>query len=196
MNTYTFANEEKQDRAGNVYLSRRGRDPELADIAIAFQLDSNNSSGSFISALKVFSQLANEDLICGVTLVGWTSIDGEATGQQLWEMSGADSKTSSSATSNAVLDQFAACPSPAEFAFSALFEVWEEEADALCLQGSFVLTSKAQKQIDSGEEVKVSTRNSRRAPILSVQGPSAEKVTKATICDYSSYIAALFDNFD
>lgn len=187
---------QKQDSAGNIYISRQGRDPELADIAIAFQLDSHQGSDSFTSALRVFSQLASEDLICGATLMGCTSINGEAIGKQLWESSGPVSKDGPTTSSNPLLEQFSLLPNPAGFSFSALFEVCETHADVLSLQGSFVLTSKAQQHVEGGKEVKVSMRNSQRAPYLSVKGPEAEKVARATICEYSSYIAALFDNFD
>lgn len=122
--------------------------------------------------------------------MGYTSIVG-VDGFQLWE-------ASSSPSENALtlLPQFSKDSSPADFPFSAFFEVVETEEDILTLQGSPVLTAKAQKCALGSNNAKISRKDTPRAPYLSVRGTTAKRVARETVCDYSSYIAKLFENFD
>ncbi|KAI0110761.1 hypothetical protein GGR51DRAFT_75763 [Nemania sp. FL0031] len=184
-----------QDNMGNVYLSKPGRDPTLANIAIAFPIDTHDSSQSFTSAFLTFHRLRQEEVICGVTLMGFTSLQGEAVGLEAWDNSIAIPKESTSSRTT-ILSQFSHLPSPVTFAFSAIFQPSERVDTPLSLSGSLILTLKAQNLIDNAKAWRVRTQEFRRAPRLQVDGSGAEDLTRNVIYAYSEYIAALFDNFD
>lgn len=188
-------NTQKQDSLGNIYISRQGRDPELADIALAFPLDLSDGP-AFKSAFAVFSQLRNDDLLSGSTLMGFTSIKEGVSGRDLWKTASSASPPSASSPHDTALGQFSGFTSPSEISFSALIEVSETEDDPLRICGSPVLVQKAQAQIEDAGSVQVAYQNSLRAPHLRITGSLAERVAKATVGGYSEYIAALFDNFD
>jgi hypothetical protein len=124
--------------------------------------------------------------------MGYTSSGNsdDHTGLRYWE------SPPSAAIDAPQLQQFSKLPSPGSFPFSALFQVLEVGQDVLSLHGSPVLINHAQEHTDDESNVKTFVRACLRAPQLVVRGQSAEKVTKSSICGYSDYVAALFDNFE
>ncbi|KAI0438677.1 hypothetical protein F4803DRAFT_534202 [Xylaria telfairii] len=185
-----------QDCAGNVYLSRTAKDHTIANIAIAFPLDVRDSSRSFTDAVLAFGQLRQEDVACGLTLMGYTSLHGEDVGLEAWENAITIPGTSSALSKVPLFDQFSKSPSPSTFAFSAIFRISESTDAPLSLFGSSILIAKAQHFVEGREGVRVGTQEFRRAPRLVVEGLGADEVIRKTVCAYSKYVVALFDNFD
>ncbi|KAI8946311.1 hypothetical protein F4801DRAFT_583547 [Xylaria longipes] len=186
----------EQDCVGNVYLSRPTRGHSLANIAIAFPIDAHDSSRPFTDAVLAFDRLSQEDVLCGVTLMGFTSLPGEDVGLEVWENVITIPGRPATLSEISPFDQFSKCPSPTTFAFSAIFQISESAEAPLSLFGSSILTAKAQEFVEDQEGVRVGTQEFRRAPRLKVEGPDAEKMTRKIICAYSEYVVALFDNFD
>lgn len=187
----------RQDSVGNVYINKYGRDSDLGGIALAFPLDEHKSPQLFVGAFTVFSQLASQDLLCGLTLMGCTSSKEGPIGLEMWAAStGASVKSSPPSPQLGLLKQFSSLPSPLEFVFSAVFQVYDTTSEALKLDGSFILMVQAQKcALDLGG-VTTHVRDFPRAPRLLIEGRNAETIATESIRGYSQYIAALFDNFD
>lgn len=127
---------------------------------------------------------------CGLVLLGWTSLGSETIGRQIWE--------GLATVSPPALDQFRTMSDPGDASVSAIFDVSEGEGGAiLTIEGSPVLVDKARTALPaSPADVWQSGGKPSRAPMVSIRGPEAELVACATIRSYSSYVAALFDNFD
>ena len=167
-------------------------------------MDDGFSPATFSSAFRVFSSLAREDLLSDLSLLGWTTLQGKLLGQDAWRSSielndwqvVVGQKPTTARTLSPELDEFHELPSPSTFPMSAIFEVEKTQAEAIRVTGSPVLVNKARNH--SREEVNVgsSTAKTPRAPELRVEGADAEEVALKTICDYSDYCGALFDNFD
>ncbi|KAI1126605.1 hypothetical protein F5Y10DRAFT_244416 [Nemania abortiva] len=185
----------EQDNVGNVYLSKPGRDLTLANMAIAFPIDEHDSPQSLTSAFLTFNRLGQENVLCGVTLMGFTSLHGEAVGLEAWDNSIIIPKEPSSSRAP-IPSQFSHLPSPAAFAFSAIFQASERADTPSSLSGSLILTLKAQQLIGTQKDWRVRTQEFRRAPRLQIEGSDAEEATRRVICVYSEYVVALFDNFD
>ncbi|KAI1362831.1 hypothetical protein F5Y08DRAFT_259387 [Xylaria arbuscula] len=185
----------EQDSAGNVYLTPSSNDHSLANIAIAFPIDTNDSSQLFASAFATFDLLRRDEVLCGVTLMGFTSVRGEGVGLETWD-NAIDIPGKPVALSGLpLLAQFTKSPSPTTFPLSAIFQI-SESAASLSLAGSSLLTAKAQKILGDQEGRRVCTQEFRRAPRLRVEGLEAVEVSRRIICAYSEYVVALFDNFD
>ncbi|KAI0520981.1 hypothetical protein F5B22DRAFT_597096 [Xylaria bambusicola] len=186
----------EQDSAGNIYLTRLSNDHSLASIAIAFPIDTNGSPQWFASAFSTFNLLSRDDVLCGITLMGFTSLRGEGVGLETWENAIDIPGKPAALTRLPLLAQFAKYPSPANFPFSAILQISESAEAPLSLVGSSLLTAKAQKILGDQEASRVCTQEFRRAPRLRVEGPGVVEVSRRIICAYSKYVAALFDNFD
>ncbi|KAK5637373.1 hypothetical protein RRF57_013085 [Xylaria bambusicola] len=186
----------EQDSAGNVYLSRPSNDDTLANIAIAFPIDAQDSSRWFKSAFSAFDLLGQDDVHCGVTLMGFTSLRGENVGLQAWENAVAIPGKPAAPSTVPLLDQFSNSPSPTTFPFSAIFQPSESTDVYLSLTGNSILIAKAEKALGDQEGLRVCTQEFRRAPRLQVEGLGAAEVTRKLICAYSEYVVALFDNFE
>jgi hypothetical protein len=187
----------QQDSVGNVYINKQGRDCDLGGIALAFPLDEHKSPQLFVGAFTVFSQLASQDLLCGLTLMGYTSSKKGSVGLEMWAASTAASlKSVSPSPQLGCLNQFSNLPNPPDFIFSAVFQVSDTTSDTLKLDGSFVLMAQAQKSVLDVGDVTTHVRDFPRAPRLLIEGCNAEKIAMESIRRYSEYIAALFDNFD
>ncbi|KAI1314136.1 hypothetical protein F5Y03DRAFT_336230 [Xylaria venustula] len=186
----------EQDSAGNVYLTRPSNDDTIANIAIAFPTDANDTSRGLADAFSTFDLLGEDDVLCGVTLMGFTSLRGEDLGLETWENAIAIPGKPEALSRLPLLDQFAEYPSPTTFPFSAIFQVSESAEARLSLVGSSLLIAKAQKMLGDRESRRVRTQEFRRAPRLRVEGPGAAEVSRRMICAYSDYVVALFDNFD
>ncbi|KAI0544062.1 hypothetical protein F4679DRAFT_589902 [Xylaria curta] len=182
----------EQDCVGNVYLSRPQRDCTLANIAIAFPVDAHGS----MDAILAFERLSQEDVLCGVTLMGFTSTHGEHDGLELWENATTIYGRPTALSGTLFFDQLSKFASPTTFAFSAIFLVSESTQAPLSLFGSSILIAQAQKLVEDREGLKVGTQEFRRAPRLKIEGLGAEEVTRKIVCAYSEYVVALFDNFD
>ncbi|EXJ65189.1 hypothetical protein A1O7_01529 [Cladophialophora yegresii CBS 114405] len=182
-----------QDNAGNIHIWQHGRDRDLANIAIAFQLDENRSKAACQSAFRVFYELQRENLLCGVTLLGWTSVGDEYVGRHLWE--GAGLKTQNQPSDREV-QQFPDFADVSAFQLSAIFEVVEEQQEQLQVEGAKVLVEQIQKLSGPPTSARLSPRKQLRAPAVWLRGPGAERAACEAIKAYSSYIGALFDNFD
>lgn len=184
---------------GNVYINKQGRDSDLGGVALAFPLDEHKSPQLFVGAFTVFSQLASQDLLCGLTLMGCTSSKEGSIGLEMWAAStGASAKSASPSPSPqlGLLKQFSNLPNPSDFIFSAVFQVFDTISEALKLDGSFILITQAQKASPDLSDVTTHVRDFPRAPRLLIDGCNAEKIATESIRGYSEYIAALFDNFD
>ncbi|GAW17789.1 hypothetical protein ANO14919_072560 [Xylariales sp. No.14919] len=187
---------QQQDSAGNVYLTRSSNDDSLANIAIAFPIDTNDSSKWFASAFSAFDLLSRDDVLCGVTLMGFTSLRGEGVGLETWE-NAIDIPGKPAAFSKLpLLAPFTKSPSPTTFPLSAIFQISESAEAPLSLVGSSLLITKAQKLLGDQEGRRVCTQEFRRAPRLRVEGPGVAEMSRRIICAYSEYVVALFDNFD
>lgn len=189
----------QQDNAGNLYLTRSGRDSQLAAMAIEFPVDEGVSPSTFSSAFRVFSHLASEDLICDITLVGWTCLNGKPIGRDLWQsFTPLKMKQHESvAEAPAELDQFASLPNVSDLPLSALFAISENEEQALRISGSPVITSAtAPSTGDNDVQIVPSPSKPRRAPAVEILGRNAERCSRQMIRDYAKYVVALFDNFD
>ncbi|KAI1737926.1 hypothetical protein F4680DRAFT_427479 [Xylaria scruposa] len=182
----------EQDCAGNVYLSRPQRDCTLANIAIAFPVDARGS----IDAILAFDRLSQEDVLCGVTLMGFTSTQGEHDGLEVWENATTISGRPTALSGIPCFEQFSKFAGPTTFTFSAIFLISESTQAPLSLFGSSILIAQAQKLVEDREGLKVGTQEFRRAPRLKIEGLGAEEVTRQIVCAYSAYVVALFDNFD
>ncbi|KAI0466922.1 hypothetical protein F4859DRAFT_518543 [Xylaria cf. heliscus] len=186
----------EQDCVGNVYLSRMAGDDTLASIAIGFPLDTCNSPRSFTGAFLAFGRLIQEEIPCGVTLMGFTSLHGKDIGLEVWEKTITMPGKPSAPIGIPSFDQFSKYPSPATFTFSAIFQISEATGMPLSLFGSSILVAKVQRFLQGQEGVRVTTQEFHRAPRLKIEGPGAEDVTRKIICAYSEYVVALFNNFD
>ncbi|KAI0855809.1 hypothetical protein F4860DRAFT_519485 [Xylaria cubensis] len=184
--------ESEQDCVGNVYLSKPKRDLTLANIAIAFPVDAHGS----MDAILAFDRLSQEDVPCGVTLMGFTSTQGEHDGLEAWENATTVDGRPTALSGTPVFNQFSKFASPTTFAFSAIFLMSESTQAPLSLFGSSVLIAQAQKLIEDREGLKIVTQEFRRAPRLKIEGLGAEEVTRKMVCAYSEYVIALFDNFE
>ncbi len=101
----SLANLVQQDSVGNVYISKQGRDSDLGGIALAFPLDEHESPQLFVGAFTAFSQLASQDILCGLTLMGCTSSKEGHIGLEMWAAStGASSKPTSSSLQLSLLE--------------------------------------------------------------------------------------------
>jgi len=192
-----------QDKVGNIYITRSGREPDIASIALAFPLDGALDSLAFAGAFRLFSHLANDDLICPLVLVGWTSAGKKILGRDIWHSSASHNVWQTPVTQKTTadlslleLEQFSTLPEASDFPLSAIFEVVKTKAETLKLSGSLILVEKARKRAGEDVETEYSQPKVTRAPEIRIEGKTAEKVARATICDYSEYVAALFDNFD
>lgn len=125
---------------------------------------------------------------CGLVLLGWTSLGSELVGREIWE--GPVSK------SLPELDQFRTMRNPQDASVSAIFDVSEEEAGTkLRVEGSPVLVDKA-CIIPSAASADIRQSKPARAPMVSIKGPQANSAACNMIRSYSTYVVALFDNFD
>ncbi|KAI1077020.1 hypothetical protein F5B20DRAFT_583758 [Whalleya microplaca] len=181
-----------EDSVGNNYITRPGKDPELAPIAIAFPLDGGLSESSFASALRIFLLLSNEDLACDLTLLGWTSLASRIVGREIWEAS----VTKTSCNVPPELEPFAEMDNPKNVSVSAVVEVSEEKEGVLRVKGSPILVQKARRLATAQESIFEPEGKLTRAPFISIIGPAAESTACSLIKEYSAYITALFDNFD
>ncbi|KAI0448242.1 hypothetical protein F5B21DRAFT_498209 [Xylaria acuta] len=102
----------EQDCVGNVYLSRPTRDRTLANMAIAFPIDAHDSSRSFADAFLAFDRLSQEDVLCGVTLMGFTSLHSEDVGLEAWENAITIPGRPATLSGIPLFDQFSKFPSP------------------------------------------------------------------------------------
>ena len=183
----------QQDNAGNIHIWRHGRDPDLANIAIAFELDENRSKATCETAFRVFYELQRENLLCGVTLLGWTSIGEDHLGRQLWETAASGTRKQQSTPE---LQQFSVFEDVSKFQLSAIFEITDQEDHKLEAGGAQVLVQQIQKLSSSPVSTRSSPRKQLRAPEVCLKGQSAERVGFEAIKAYSAYVGALFDNFD
>ncbi|KIW30331.1 uncharacterized protein PV07_06081 [Cladophialophora immunda] len=182
-----------QDNAGNIHIWKHGRDPELANIAIAFQLDENRSRASCESAFRLFHQLQRENLLCGVTLLGWTSVGDDDLGRELWEMCGSMSRKQ---PVQPELEQFATFEDVSKFQLSAVFEVADTQDMPLEAEGAPVIIEHVKKAASSAVATRPAVRKQMRAPEVRIKGRGAEATGFEAIKTYSAYVGALFDNFD
>jgi len=182
-----------QDNAGNIHIWRHGRDPDLANIAVAFQLDENRSKSACESAFRVFYQLQRENLLCGVTLLGWTSVGNAYIGRNIWELAGAKTELRPWIPA---LEQFSAFQDVSEFPLSAIFEMVEDQSEQLQVEGTHVLTEQIRQILSSHVSTRTCSRKLLRAPEVLLTGPKAEQIGLEAIKAYSAYVGALFDNFD
>jgi hypothetical protein len=183
----------QQDNAGNIHIWQHGRDPDLANIAISFQLDENRSNAACQSAFRVFHELQTENLLCGVTLLGWSSVGDEYVGRHLWESAGLKAQNR---PLNPEVQQFSGFADVSAFQLSAVFEVLEEPREQLQVEGARILVEQIQKLSSSPISVKLSQRKQLRAPEVCLRGAGAERLGCEAIKAYSGYIGAMFDNFD
>ncbi|EXJ76085.1 uncharacterized protein A1O5_00593 [Cladophialophora psammophila CBS 110553] len=182
-----------QDNAGNIHIWKHGRDPDLANIAIAFQLDENRSKASCESAFRLFHRLQRENLLCGLTLLGWTSAGGNHLGRDLWETGGS---TPSKWPWQPELEQFSTFTDVSKFQLSAIFEVAEHQGLLLEAEGAPVLLEHVKKEAKSAISSRPAIRKQTRAPAIRIKGPNAEAIGFEAIKTHSAYVGALFDNFD
>ncbi|OAP62260.1 hypothetical protein AYL99_04463 [Fonsecaea erecta] len=182
-----------QDNAGNIHIWRHGRDPDLANIAIAFQLDEGRSWASCESAFRLFHQLQRENLLCGVTLLGWTSVGDDYLGRELWEAGGFMPRKQ---PVQPELEQFSAFEDVSKFQLSAVFEVAETPDTPLEVEGAPVLIEHVKKIASSAVASRTAIRKAIRAPEIRLKGQNAETTGFEAIKTYSAYVGALFDNFD
>ncbi|KIW98940.1 uncharacterized protein Z519_00603 [Cladophialophora bantiana CBS 173.52] len=182
-----------QDNAGNIHIWKHGRDPDLANIAIAFQLDQKGSKASCESAFRLFHQLQRENLLCGLTLLGWTSAGGDYLGRDPWETGGS---TPSKWPSKLELEQFSMFADVSKFQLSAIFEVAETHGLPLEAEGAPILLEHVNKVATSAISSRPAVRNQTRAPEVRIKGQSAETIGFEAIKTHSAYVGALFDNFD
>ncbi|OTB05027.1 hypothetical protein M426DRAFT_147098 [Hypoxylon sp. CI-4A] len=181
-----------EDSAGNIYIIRRGKDSELAPIAVSFSLDHGPTESIFASAVRIFSILSEADLHCDLMLVGWTYLDSTLVGRELWDKS----ITTAHNGAPPELNIFREMESPENMPISAIFEVSEKEGIALRVEGSPILVEKVRKFTTDQTSLHVSEKQLTRAPSVTVVGPGAESIACSMIKEYSAYIVALFDNFD
>ncbi|KAI0883744.1 uncharacterized protein GGS22DRAFT_189711 [Annulohypoxylon maeteangense] len=181
-----------EDSAGNNYITRRGKDPSIAPIAITFPLDGSLSETSFTSAFRVFSLLAKVELPCDLLLVGWTSLGERIVGRDIWD----SSVTASSQVIPSELASFQQGDDPKDVSVSAVVEVSEQMGAPLRIEGSPVLVKKARRLMTALADVRELGKGLARAPCISITGPEAESIACSIIREYSAYIVALFDNFD
>ncbi|KAI0007416.1 hypothetical protein F4779DRAFT_514900 [Xylariaceae sp. FL0662B] len=181
-----------EDSAGNNYITRPGKDPELAPIAIAFPLDGGLSEYSFASASRIFLLLSKEDLSCGLILLGWTSLGSRIIGREIWEASASKSPYDMPPE----LGTFVEMDDPKNVSLSAIVEVSEQREGVLRAKGSPILIEKARKFTKGEENISEPEVKLTRAPFVSIIGPAAESIACSLIREYSGYITALFDNFD
>ncbi|KIX96082.1 uncharacterized protein Z520_08337 [Fonsecaea multimorphosa CBS 102226] len=182
-----------QDNAGNIHIWKHGRDPELANIAIAFQLDESRSRASCESAFRLFHQLQRENLLCGLTLLGWTSVGVDYLGRDLWETGG---YIPTKKQVQPELEQFSTFEDVSKFQLSAVFEVAETQDIPLEAEGAPVLIEHVKKVATSAVASRPTTRKQMRAPEIRIKGQNAETIGFEAIKTYSAYVGALFDNFD
>ncbi|KAI0848376.1 hypothetical protein F5Y00DRAFT_238239 [Daldinia vernicosa] len=181
-----------EDTLGNIYITRRERDTDIAPIAIAFPLDGGLSEPSFTSAFRVFSLLSEVSLPCNPVLVGWTTLGSRLIGQELWEASA----TAPSYSVPPELQEFQGKTNAKDVSFSAVFGASEQKGIPLRIEGSSILVEKTRKLATGQTDIRQSHKKIIRAPWVSITGPEAEAVAVAAIKEYSAYIVALFDNFD
>lgn len=158
---------------------------------------------AFPGAFTVFSLLAGDDLICPVALVGWTASGPNILGLDVWQSSLSfntlqvpSQKDTEHKLDLPELEQFAALPEASDFPLSAIFEVVTTNAKWLKLSGSPVVIDRARTQASENVDFNYVYPKSSRAPTLRIEGQFAEKMARAAICDYSNYVAHVFDNFD
>ncbi|OTB17018.1 hypothetical protein K445DRAFT_10561 [Daldinia sp. EC12] len=181
-----------EDSLENNYIARRDRDTDIAPIAITFPLDGGLSESKFTTAFRVFSLLSDVSLPCNLVLVGWTSLGSQLIGRDFWELSG----TTPSYDVPSHLLEFHEKDSPKDVPFSAIFEVSGENGTPLKIEGSPVLVEKTRKLTTVQANVRQSHEKAIRAPWISITGSGAEDLAIEAIKEYSTYIVALFDNFD
>ncbi|KAI0186901.1 hypothetical protein EV127DRAFT_410852 [Xylaria flabelliformis] len=167
----------QQDSAGNIGITKPGRDSTLAAIALSFPLDGCGKSW-FMSAFRVFNLLRADDLQCDVTLLG--------------------AKKRSAPPMLSQLERFSNLADPSTITFSAIVEVWEDAAVVTEVTGTPILVVTAKEHMGARGQLKTTVleRRAIRAPELRVVGMEAEVVTRELVKHYSEYVAALFENFD
>ncbi|TRX93706.1 hypothetical protein FHL15_005382 [Xylaria flabelliformis] len=184
-----------QDSAGSIGITKPGRDPTLAAIALSFPLDGCGKSW-FISAFHVFNLLRADDLQCDVTLLGWSSMGERLIGRDIWIAS--DAKKGSALPILSQLERFSDLAHPSTITFSAIIEVREDAAVVTEVAGTPILVDTAKEHIGARGQLKATVleRRAIRAPELRVVGMEADVVTRELVKHYSEYLAALFENFD
>ena len=127
---------------------------------------------------------------CGLVLLGWTCLGSELVGREIWE--GPVTK------SLPELDRFRTMRNPQDASVSAIFDVSEEEGGTkLRVGGSPVLVDKARIIPSAASaDIRPSAKKPARAPMVSIRGPRANSAACNMIRSYSTYVVALFDNFD
>ncbi|TRX98032.1 hypothetical protein FHL15_001242 [Xylaria flabelliformis] len=138
-----------------------------------------------MDAILAFDRLSQEDVPCGVTLMGFTSTQGEHDGLEVWENATTIDGRPTALSGTPVFDQFSKFASPTTFAFSAIFQISQSTQAPLSLFGSSVLIAQAQKLVEDREGLKVGTQEFRRAPRLKIEGLGAEEVTRKMVRAYS-----------
>lgn len=128
----------------------------------------------------MFDALVNEDLACGLTFIGPNPGDIAA----------------SSNDQNCAGNEENGHGVNVVPAFSAVFDVRERDVEALLLEGSPLLVSRAMKYAESLVKPKTAISSNSDTPRLLVEGPMAVSIAIETIREYSRYVAALFENFD
>lgn len=183
----------QQDNVGNIYIDSQGRDPELPPIGLCFPLDSSLSPEAFEGALRVFLVLQSRNLICGISLIGWSSPNGKLLGREVWE-----GRLSAEALYSTCPDirQFTTMTNVDQFSLSALFEIVKSQRDAIAIQGSPVLVQKATEVANEAAISKTTVLSPSRAPDVRIDGNLAVPLAISTVELYSKYVQALFDNFD
>ncbi|KAI0544556.1 hypothetical protein F4679DRAFT_34969 [Xylaria curta] len=184
-----------QDSAGNIGITKPGQDSTLAAIALSFPLDGCGKS-SFVSAFRVFNLLRADNLQCGVTLLGWSSVGERLIGREIWMVAGA--KKGSIPPILSQLERFSDLADPSTVTFSAIVEVWGDAAVVTEVVGSPILVETAKKHMGARGQLKATIleRGAVRAPELRIMGMEAETVARGLVKDYSEYVTALFENFD
>ncbi|KAI0860543.1 hypothetical protein F4860DRAFT_514714 [Xylaria cubensis] len=184
-----------QDSAGNIGITKPGRDSTLAAIALSFPLDGCGKP-SFVSAFRVFSLLRNDDLQCDVTLLGWSSADERLIGRDIWMAAGAKKGPTPPILSQ--MERLSNLADPSTITFSAIVEVREDAAVVNEVTGTPILVEIAKEHMGARGQLKTTVleRRAIRAPELRVVGMEAEVITRELVKHYSEYVAALFENFD
>lgn len=144
--------------------------------------------------MRVFELLRDDDLLCGVALVGWTSIQNRLVGRDAWTSAGSKAKGASATTAAPQIEDMIDFDDPANFNFSAILNILDNASERVELFGSPVLVAHAKKHTSSA--VVGLNMDTVRAPELRIMGKGAGHVAHSLVRDYSKYFGALFDNLD
>ena len=156
-------------------------------------MDENRSKAACESAFRVFYELQRENLLCGVTLLGWTSVGNAYLGRDIWETAISNTRKRPSTPE---LEQFSAFEDASSFQLSAIFEIVEQEQEQINVEGAKVLVDQIKELLSTPVSAKLSSRMQLRAPEVCLKGHGAERVGVEAIKAYSKYVGAMFDNFD